>query len=138
MLIRDHNVWVIEDNLLLHNLFGDKIILNYLKIDATHLYDYDLLLKLEIQKKIACPGIWLIKKNIDLMSLTQRIHFLLDIFQMSTIVFVSVINHYYINGLHLLWDTYIIPRINLFGIWMEYIQTMYFKLRPQGNRFWHT
>ena len=32
-------------------------------------------------------------------------HFLQDMFQMSTIAFVSVINHYHINGLHLFWDT---------------------------------
>ena len=34
------------------------------------------------------------------MSLAQRMHFLLDMFQMNTIVLVSVINHYHINGLH--------------------------------------
>ena len=43
------------------------------------------------------------KKNIDLMSLAQRIYFLPDGFQMIAIVL--VINHYYINGLHLFWDT---------------------------------
>ena len=32
-------------------------------------------------------------------------HFLLDMFQMTTIAFVSIINHYHINGLHLFWDT---------------------------------
>ena len=40
-------------------------------------------------------------KKIDLMSLAQRKHFLQDMFQMTTIVLVSVINHYHINGLHL-------------------------------------
>ena len=46
-----------------------------------------------------------IKKNIDLMSLAQRIHFfLLDVLQMAAIVLVPVINHYYINELHLFWD----------------------------------
>ena len=39
------------------------------------------------------------------MSLAQRIHFLQDVFQMTTIEFVSVINHYHINGLYLIWDT---------------------------------
>ena len=46
-----------------------------------------------------------IKKNIDLMFLSQRIHFLEDMFQMIAIALVSVINHYYIHGLHLFWDT---------------------------------
>ena len=32
-------------------------------------------------------------------------HLLQGMFQMTTIVLVSVINHYHINGLHLLWDT---------------------------------
>ena len=31
--------------------------------------------------------------------------FLQDMFQMTTIVLVSVINHYHNNGLHLFWDT---------------------------------
>ena len=33
-----------------HNLFGDKMIQNSLKIDATYSYDNDLLLKQETQK----------------------------------------------------------------------------------------
>ena len=32
-------------------------------------------------------------------------HFFQDVFQMTAIVLVSVINHYHINGLHLFWDT---------------------------------
>ena len=39
------------------------------------------------------------------MSLAQRMHFLLGVFQMTAIALVSVINHYHINGLHLFWDT---------------------------------
>ena len=39
------------------------------------------------------------------MSLAQRMHFLKNLFQMITIVLISVINHYHINGLHLFWDT---------------------------------
>ena len=35
-----------------------KIIQNCLKIDATHYYENDLLLKQDIQKNIACPGSW--------------------------------------------------------------------------------
>ena len=42
-----------------------------------------------------------IKKNIDLMSLAQKMHFLLDVFQMTTIALDSVINHYHIHGLQL-------------------------------------
>ena len=38
------------------------------------------------------------------MSLAQRVHFLQDVFQMTAIVLVSVINHH-INGLYLFWDT---------------------------------
>ena len=34
------------------NLFGDEISENYLKIDATNVYDYNLLLKQETLKKI--------------------------------------------------------------------------------------
>ena len=37
-----------------------------------------------------------IKKNIDLMSLTKWIYFLLDVFQMTAIALVSVINHKHI------------------------------------------
>ena len=44
-------------------------------------------------------------KNIDLMSPAQRMHFLQDVFQMTTIAPISVINHYYINVLYLFWDT---------------------------------
>ena len=39
------------------------------------------------------------------MSLVEGKHFLLDVFQMTAIVLVSVINHYNINGLHLFWDS---------------------------------
>ena len=35
------------------------------------------------------------------MSLAQRLHFFLDVFQMTAIVLVSVIDYYHINGLHL-------------------------------------
>ena len=45
-----------RENIFCHCLFGEKIIENSLKIDATHLYDNDLLLRLETQKKIACTG----------------------------------------------------------------------------------
>ena len=40
------------------------------------------------------------KKNIDLMSLPKKMHFLQDLFEMTTIAFVSVMNHYPINRLH--------------------------------------
>ena len=39
-------------NILHHYLFGDKTIQNCLKIDATHLYDNDLLLTQETQKRL--------------------------------------------------------------------------------------
>ena len=37
--------WTREENILPHYLFGDKIIENCLKIDATYLYDNNLLLR---------------------------------------------------------------------------------------------
>ena len=39
------------------------------------------------------------------MYLTERMNFLQDVFQMTVIALVSVINHYHINGMHLFWDT---------------------------------
>ena len=39
------------------------------------------------------------------MSLAQRMHFLLDVFQMTGIALASLINHYHIIGLYLFWDT---------------------------------
>ena len=45
-------------NILRHYKFEDKTTQNCLKIDATHLYDKDLLLRQETKKKIACPGSW--------------------------------------------------------------------------------
>ena len=40
-------------------------------------------------------------KNIDLMSLAQRMHFLQAMFQMAAFALVLAINHYHINGLYL-------------------------------------
>ena len=45
------------------------------------------------------------KKTTLIWCLPQKMHFLQDVFQITTIVLVSVINHYHINGLHLFWDT---------------------------------
>ena len=39
------------------------------------------------------------------MFLAQRMIFLKDVFKMTTIALVSVINHYHINGLYLFCDT---------------------------------
>ena len=39
------------------------------------------------------------------MSQALGMHFLQDVFQMTAITFVSVKNHYHINGLHLFCDT---------------------------------
>ena len=75
--------------------------------------DKKLKKKKKKKKKIAYPGSWYdIKKNkkktnkqnkqtknIDLMSLVQRMNFLQDVFQMTTIALPSI-NHYCINGLH--------------------------------------
>ena len=69
-------------------------------------------------KKIACPGSWYNnnkKKNVDLISLAQIMDILQDLFQMTAIALVSVINHYHINGLHLFWDTqYIYIAVSLY------------------------
>ena len=46
-------------NILRDYLFGEKIIQNCLKIDVTHLYDKNFLLRQENQKKIACSRSWL-------------------------------------------------------------------------------
>ena len=65
----------------------------------------------ETQKKIACPRSWYKnnkKENADLMSQAQRIHFLQDLFQMTAIALVSIINLIHINGLHQFWDTLLI------------------------------
>ena len=51
------------------------------------------------------PDIITIKKDIDLMSLAQRMHFLQYMFKMIAILFASVINHYHIKGLNLFWDS---------------------------------
>ena len=40
------------------------------------------------------------KKNIDLISLAQSMHFLQDVFEMTAIALVSIINHYQINELN--------------------------------------
>ena len=95
--------WTREENILRHNLFGDKIIENCLKIDVIIWYENDLLERQETQKRIACPGSWYNnnKTNIDLMSL----HFWQDVFQMTAIVHFSLTNHYQINELHLFSDT---------------------------------
>ena len=44
-------LWTREDNTLRHYLFGDKILQNCLKIDATNYYEDNLLLRQETQKK---------------------------------------------------------------------------------------
>ena len=61
----------------------------------------------ELKKRLHVLEVDLItnKKNIDLMFLTQRVHFLLDVFQMTTIALVSVVNRYHINGFYQFWDT---------------------------------
>ena len=61
--------------------------------------------KLKKRLHVLKADIIIIKKNIDLMSLAQRMYFLLNTFRMTAIAVVSVINHYHINGLHLFWDT---------------------------------
>ena len=47
-----------EKNWRLFSYLGTKIIQNGFKIDPTQLYDNDLSLRQETQKKITCPGSW--------------------------------------------------------------------------------
>ena len=54
-----------------------------------------------------------INKIINLMCLAQKMHFLKDMFQMTAILLVSVINHCHINGLHLFCDT--LGSLNIHG-----------------------
>ena len=44
--------WTREENILLIDLYGDKIIENCLKIEATPSYDNDLLLGQETKKRL--------------------------------------------------------------------------------------
>ena len=53
---------------------------------------------------VPIANIIIILKNLDLMSLAQRMHFLLDEFQITGIALVSI-NHYQTHRLHLFWDT---------------------------------
>ena len=50
--------WTREGKYFASLLIRRKIIENCLKIDATHWYANDLLLRQETQKKIACSGSW--------------------------------------------------------------------------------
>ena len=61
----------------------------------------------KIWRKLEADIIKIFKKNIDLMSLAQVINFLRDVFHMTAVTLVSVINHHHlhINGFHLRWDT---------------------------------
>ena len=61
--------------------------------------------KLKKRLHVLEADIVIIKRNIDLMFLAQRMHFWLDVFQITAVVVVSVINHYHINRLHLFCDT---------------------------------
>ena len=84
-------------NILRHYLFRDKIIQNCLKIDATQLYDNDLLLRQETQKKKKIAYNISFKKHwFDVSSWKNT--FLQDVFQVSAIVLISEINCYHIDG----------------------------------------
>ena len=94
----DHNALDKREEIIFRqSLLGDKIIQNCIKIDATHSWDNDLLLRQETQKRlyvlevIIIIIIIIIIINIDLMSLAQRMNFLQDVLQMTAVAFVSVI-----------------------------------------------
>ena len=69
------------------------------------------------KKNIKCPGSWYNNnlKNINLMFLAEMMHFLQDMFQITTIAPISVIYHYHINGLHLFWNT-----LYIYAYWIYY------------------
>ena len=80
-----------------------KIIQNCLKImqpiNMIMIYYRDKKLKKRLH--VLEADIIIIKENFDLMCLAQRMHFLLAVFQMTTILLVSVVNYYQNNGWHL-------------------------------------
>ena len=106
-----------EENILRHYSFRDKIIPNCLKINATHEYDNDLLLRQETQKKLTCSGRWYNTKKKKkwhwFIVFSLKDAFLKDVFQMTVIALVSVTNYYHINGLHLIWDILYFRNINI-------------------------
>ena len=74
--ILDHNVLDKRGKTILsHYLFGDKIIQNCLKIDATHYYNNDLVLKQETQKRLHILEVDMITIKKTLMSLAQGVLF---------------------------------------------------------------
>ena len=73
------------------------------------------------------------------MSLAQRMHFLLDVSQMSTTALVSVINHYHINELYLFWYTlYVWDIKNKYGVNPILKREFVTRLRSYkaGDKFW--
>ena len=83
-------------------------------INMIMIYYWDKKLKKRLH--VLEGDILMIKKKINLMSQAETMHFLQDMFQMTTIALVSVINHYQINGLYLFWDTLleIIPGVPIY------------------------
>ena len=72
-------------------------------INMIMIYYWDKKLKKRLH--VLKADIITIKKN-DLMSRARKMHFLQDVFQMTALAIVSVINHYHRNGLHPFWDTF--------------------------------
>ena len=60
------------------------------------IYYWDKKLKNRLQ--VLEADIITIKKNNNLVIRAQKMHFFQDVFQMTAIAFVSVIDHYHING----------------------------------------
>ena len=69
-------------------------------INMIMIYHWDKKLK----KNVLEADTITILKNIDFMSLAERMYFLQDMFQMTAIALVSVVNHNHINRLHLFWN----------------------------------
>ena len=96
--------WKKEENILRHYLFGDK---NHSKLSQNRckpinmimIYYWDKKLK-KILHVLEADIMTILKKTLIRMSLAQRMYFLQDVFILSTIALVSVIDNYHINGLH--------------------------------------
>ena len=101
--------WTKEENILCHLLLKDKIFQNCLKIDATHLYDKDLLLWQETKKKklhvLQVNIIKIIKKTTTLIwcLLLKRCIFYRKYSKWPPLCLSQVTNHNNINELHLFW-----------------------------------
>ena len=67
------------------------------------------------------------------MSVAERMHFLQDVFQMTAIALVSVINDYYTKGLHLFWDTLYLSMFTTKNTYFHWFNFQHIKLSSGMN-----